>query len=426
MPSNALPILDETMTRRQRWTMFVASTSGALETFDMVTYAFFAQQIGRVFFPAGTGVTETLSFAVLALGYLSRPLGGFVLGHLADKYGRRQVFAWSAMVAAVATLAIGILPSYRAWGVTAPVLLLVLRLAQGFCVGGELPGAVVYAVETRWKNRGFLCGIVFFAVNVALLIAAAINLVLQTNLTSAQMDAFGWRAGFLFGGVAGLLSFTLRRTLPETDEYGEAAGVRHRQPLAILLRRYWPAVVTGIVASALVGVTNGVFVAYMPAWLRQLGYEPQRIATAQMVFVVVISIGMLVASRVGDALPRRYVFRTGAVLSALFAPFFYVLLSRHLIGLAALFFLAGIVTSFAHGTFACVIAEMFPLGVRFSGVAAAINLGLATSMGTAPLVASILVTKTHIMTAPALLIGLSAVLAFVASFVTGRAFVRMT
>ncbi|WP_168792951.1 MFS transporter [Paraburkholderia aromaticivorans] len=425
MPGTALPIFNAAMSRRQRWTMFVSSTSGALETFDIVAYAFFAQQIGRAFFPASAGATEMLSFALLALGYLVRPLGGLIFGHLGDKHGRRQVFAWSAMVAAAATLAIGLLPSYRVWGIAAPVLLLVLRLVQGFCVGGELPGAVVYAVETQWKNRGFLCGIVFFAVNVALLIAAALNLALRMMLNSAQMDAFGWRVGFLFGGAVGLFSFALRRTLPETDEYREATGARHRQPLAVLLRRHWPAVVTGIVASALVGVTNGIFFAYVPAWLRQFGYEPQRIAQGQMLFVVVISIGMLAVARIGDVLPRRVIFRTGAVLSALFAPCFYVLLSRHLLGLPALFFLAGIVTSFAHGTFACVIAEMFPIGVRFCGVAAAINLGLATSMGTAPLLASVLVIKTQILPAPALLIVLSAVLAFMASFFTGREFVRM-
>src|SRR6266702_6418369 len=120
----------------QRWTIFVASTGGALEVFDFVIYGFFAQHIGRVFFPPGIGLAPaTLSFAVLAIGHLSRPLGGLFLGRLGDKYGRRIVFMSSALVAALATLAIGMLPSYAALGIAAPLALLTLRLVQGLCLG---------------------------------------------------------------------------------------------------------------------------------------------------------------------------------------------------------------------------------------------------------------------------------------------------
>ena len=134
---------------RQRWMIFVASTGGALEVFDFAVYGFFAQSIGREFFPARIGVpAETLSFAVLAAGSMSRLVGGIFLGRLGDKYGRRIVFTSSAMVAAVSTLLIGILPSYESLGVAAPMLLVLLRITQGLCLGGELPGAVIYAVET--------------------------------------------------------------------------------------------------------------------------------------------------------------------------------------------------------------------------------------------------------------------------------------
>jgi MFS family permease len=417
MLDDSLPIRNEMMAARQRWTILLVSMGGALETFDFVIYGFFAHEIGREFFPADTGVSaDTLSFAILALGNLSRPAGGIFLGRLGDKYGRRSVFTVSAMVAAVATLLIGMLPSYRMWGVEASVLLLLLRLTQGFCVGGELPGAVVYAVEITRRNRGLLCGIVFFAVNMALLLAAAINLAVQMTFTPAEVSSVGWRIGFVLGGVIGLLSFVLRRSLVETTEYLQAVGERHREPLTVLFREHRKPLATGMAATVLVGASNGLFVAHMPTYLRQLHYDPQRIAVAQTLYVVVVSACVLITARMGDLLSRRYIFRLGAVLSALFGPVFYVTVVRHQASLPVLFVAAGIVASFANGTFACAVAELFPVGVRFSGVGTAMNFGLAASMGTAPLIASVLIARTHWPPAPALFMMLCATLAFVASF----------
>ncbi|MEA3114421.1 MAG: hypothetical protein QOG58_4220, partial [Caballeronia sp.] len=201
MLDDSLPIRKDSMTASQRWTILVASTGGALEVFDFVIFGFFARTIGMEFFPSRTGMSaETLSFTVLAIGYLSRPVGGIFLGRLGDTHGRRLVFVSSAMIASVSTLLIGILPSYAVWGASAPALLLLLRLIQGLCLGGELPGAVIYAVETVRGRSGVLCGIVFVAVNLALLLATSINLAVQWAFTPEQVNAFGWRIGFLLGG----------------------------------------------------------------------------------------------------------------------------------------------------------------------------------------------------------------------------------
>jgi MFS family permease len=417
MFSNSLLARNETMSLRERWTMLIVSTGGALETFDFIIYGFFASDIGREFFPANVGASAVmLSFAVFAIGHLSRPLGGIVLGRIGDKYGRRPAFAASAMVAAVATLLIGVLPSYRAWGVAAPMLLVFLRLLQGVCVGGELPGAIVYAVETTRTKKGLLCGMVFFAVNVALLLAAGINLFVQAVLTETRADQYGWRIGFLAGGVIGLLSFVLRRALPETNAYTQSLRERHREPLAVLLREHLFQIATGFAATLVVGASNGLFVVHMPTYLRQLGYAPRQVAMAQALYVIVSASCMLVTAAASDLLPRRYVFRTGSVLSALFAPCFYIAVAGTQADLISWFALAAVVASFANGTFACAIAEIFPIGVRYSGLGAAMNLGIAVTMGTAPLVAATLVSIAHWRAAPSLFMLLCAGLAFVASF----------
>ncbi|SAL42514.1 major facilitator transporter [Caballeronia humi] len=403
------------MTARQRWTIVVASTGGALEVFDFVIYGFFARSIGAAFFPTGIGASgEMLSFTVLAIGYLSRPIGGIVFGRLGDIYGRRIAFLSSAMIAAVTTFLIGMLPSYRDWGIGASALLVLLRLVQGLCLGGELPGAVVYAVETARARPGLLCGIVFVAVNLALFAATCVSLALQRSLTAIQMDAYGWRIGFVIGGAVGLLSFAIRRRLAESDEYARTINARHRESLSALFRCHSVRLLSGAGVCFLVGASSGIFIAYLPSYLQAIHYDQAEITHAQLQYFLVVALCILVTSHIGDRVPRRYVFRSGAILTALFTPWFFFAAARHSFSLSALYVMAGVVASFANGTFACEIAKSFPLNVRFSCVATAMNLGLVTALGLTPLAAHVLEHSFH--ASPALVTEACAVIAFIASF----------
>ena len=407
------------MTARQRWTILVASTGGALEVFDFVIYGFFARNIGAAFFSGHPGTSgETLSFMVLALGYLSRPVGGILFGRLGDLYGRRIAFLSSAMIASVATFLIGVLPTYFSWGIAAPALLVLLRLIQGLCLGGELPGAVVYAVETARARPGFLTGIVFVAVNLALLLATCVNLVVQRSFTSIQMDEYGWRLGFLIGGMIGLLSFAIRRRLAETDEYARAVSARHREPFSTLCRRHFMPLVTGTGACLLVGASSGILIGYLPTYLRALHYEQTQIIDAQIRYLIVVAACILLTSHLGDRVSRRQVFRLGTVLSALFAPVFFIAVTNRSCSLAALYVMAGVIASLANGTYACAIAESFPLDVRFSGVAAAMNLGLTLALGLTPLAAHFL--DARLRASPAIVMVACALLSFAASFRMAR------
>lgn len=407
---------DARMSVHQRWMIAVASTGGALEVFDFVIYGFFAQSIGRAFFSPSTGIAPaTLSFLVLATGQVARLTGGVLPGRFGDLYGRRFVFAGSAMVAGVSTLLIALIPPYAVLGAAAPVLLILLRVTQGFCRGGELPGAVIYAAETAHARRGLLCGVVFFAANVALLLASVGNLLLYLALTSAQIDAYGRRIGFLMGRLLGLASFFLRRNLTETDEYTREFRSRGGEPLRLLFSAHLASTIRGAAAS-LVGVSGGLFIAHLPTWLQTLHYDSRAIASAQSLYVLLVSIGILATAYLGDYMPRRYLFRAGAILWMIVAPLFYLAVQVHAGSLALLFSTADVVASFVNGTFACAIAEMFPVDVRFSGLAVAINFGLAMPMGIAPLAANLLFAHLGSSIAPALPIVVCAMFAFAASF----------
>src|SRR5262249_55317996 len=133
----------------------LASLGGSLEFYDFIIYGIFAQYISQQFFPTSDPfISMILSLYVLALGYFARPLGGMILGWLGDRIGRRPVFIVSLGLTTAATILIGLLPNYSQWGLAAPLLLVALRLVQGLCLGGELPGALVYAIEAAPKRAG--------------------------------------------------------------------------------------------------------------------------------------------------------------------------------------------------------------------------------------------------------------------------------
>ena len=145
--------------------VLLASLGGTLEFYDFVVFGIFAKDIADAIFPSPTPLVSLMvSFAAFAAGYLARPIGGIVLSHFGDRYGRRQVFLVSIFVMSAATFGMGLVPTFAMWGTAASVLMVSLRLLQGFCLGGELPGALTYVVETEPRHAPFVCGVVFACV----------------------------------------------------------------------------------------------------------------------------------------------------------------------------------------------------------------------------------------------------------------------
>ena len=397
-------------------TLVLASLGGALEFYDFILYGIFAPAIGAAFFPATDPlVALVLSFSVFAVGYLARPLGGLVLGSLGDRAGRRPVFLRSLLAISVITLTIAVAPGYATLGVAAPTLLVALRLLQGFCLGGELPGAIVYVTETAGRRRGFGCGLVFACVNAGVLAATLVSLGLHSVLDAGQVARYGWRIAFALGGVAGLVGMLLRRRLAETPQFA-AIRAHARLPLTELLRGHGGAVVLGVAVCAVVAGFNGLLFAHLPAHLtRVLQVAPIRAAWAQTICLVVTSVAMVVAGWLGDVLPRAWLLRLGAAIMALGGVGFYALIARPGAPLFALFALIGVAAALANGTFAAVLGDLFPTRVRFSGVATSLNIGFTLFSGLAPLAATSLTAATGWVGAPGLFLAGCGVLTFLAS-----------
>jgi MFS family permease len=408
---------------RRQWKMTVlASLGGGLEYYDFIVYGIFAQSIAAAFFPASDPTASlTLSLAVFAVGYLARPLGGMVLSHFGDRYGRKTVFVVTVFTMSASTLAMGLIPSYASWGIGAAFALVVLRFIQGLCIGGELPGAITFVVETATRRPGFACGIVFCLVNSGVLLAALVNLALQSWLPPTAMAEYGWRIAFLIGGVLGLVSFWLRRTLEETPEFLALGASASRRPVGEVLRLHRGPVLLGCGVVTLTAGFNGLLFAHMPAYLGQmLHYDRQEIAVAMNVALLAMSASLLFASWFADRVPPQRLMQASALLLLVAAVPAYWLLARGDANLLLVLPLLTMAVAGANGSFAYLLASLFPPRVRFSGVALSLNIGFTLLSGLGPLAANALIGTTGWLAAPGFIIAGAALVGLLTTLRLGR------
>jgi MFS family permease len=404
--------------------ILLASLGGTLEYYDFVIFGIFAAQIGRAFFPSQDPLVSLMvTFTTFAIGYLARPIGGLVLGRLGDKFGRRGVFLASIFVTSAATLGIGIVPAYASWGIAASVIVVLLRLTQGFCLGGELPGAITYVVESAPRMAPFVCSVVFGFVTMGVALGTTIALVVGNVLTPAEAALYGWRIAFVTGGLLGLASFWLRRSFEESPEFAELKrlAAASKEPIGELVRTHPGQIFIGIAAQAVTAVFAGLFFAHMPAYLTQVAkYDASTAVYAQTYGVVLHAALIVAAGWVAGHYPPYLLLRIGAILLAAGAYPFYAALSTHSVNIIVLMTMAALVGALVNGTFAFVTADLFPTRIRFSGVAAVQNISQTAFGGTAPLVATALIRNLQTPMAPALIVVVCGIVTFAGTFAVAR------
>ena len=403
--------------------VLLASLGGTLEFYDFVIFGVFARDIGQaVFAPTYDPIVALImSFATFTVGYLARPIGGVVLAHYGDRYGRRAVFLWSVFIMSAATLGMGLVPPYAQIGVAASLLMVTLRLIQGFCLGGELPGALTYVVETAPRIAPFVCGVVFACVTMGVAVATGVSLSVRTYMDPALVPFYGWRVAFILGGLGGVLSFILRRSLEESPEFARMKNLAVRQPFREVLRTNLAHVAVGCALLGGIGCFNGLFFSHLSAYLSAvLKYDPRQAVLAQTVGVMIMAAGTLLTGWLGDRVHPRYLLRAGAVLLLAAAYPFYAAVESRTASLTMLCVLAGLVGALSAGSFAVLLTDLFPTRVRFTGVALVFNVSFTLFSGTAPLIATSLIEETGNNKAPAYMMVVCALIAFAGSLFVER------
>ena len=208
-----------------------ATVGNALEFYDFITYAFFAIQIGHAFFPATNAYANLmLSLATFGAGFVTRPLGGIVLGGLSDRIGRRAVMMLSFTMMGVAIVAIAIIPPYSVIGIAAPILAVLARMVQGFSLGGEVGPTTAYLLEAApLKARGLAVSWQGASQGLAATAGATVGVVLSAVMPAGPLDAYGWRIAFLLGAVTIPFGLWIRRSLPETLHAAEPHAISTSQ-----------------------------------------------------------------------------------------------------------------------------------------------------------------------------------------------------
>lgn len=402
--------------------VLLASLGGTLEFYDFVVFGIFAKDIADAVFPAASPLASLMaSFAAFAAGYLARPIGGLVLSHFGDRYGRRTVFLFSIFVMSAATLGMGLVPTFATWGVVASIAMVLLRVIQGLCLGGELPGALTYVVETAPGAAPFVCGLVFSCVTLGVALATGVSLAVRTLLDPSLVPIYGWRIAFILGGLGGVLSFVMRRSLEESPEFARMKSLAVKQPFSEVLRTRPVQTIVGIALLAGTACFNGLFFSHLPAYLTTvLRYDPRSAVLAQTTGVVASALAIVAAGRLASAVAPRHLLRAGVALLLLGALPFYRALEAHSVSLTLALVLAGLCAGLTNGTFAVLLTDLFPTRVRFTGVALVFNVAFTIFSGLSPLMATTLIRQTGSAAAPAYLMMASALIALVGSLGTRR------
>ena len=374
-----------------------------LEWFDFAVYGYFASDIGQQFFPQSShAAQQLLTFGVFALGFGARPIGSLVLGRVGDRIGRRALLTLSIALMGGATLAIGLLPTYAQIGTAAPALLLAMRIVQGFSLGGEFTGSMVYTTEQASPAlRGLISSSTAAGTTIGFIIGSASAWLVNATLTTAQVVSWGWRIPFIASVSLCILGWFLRRGISETAEGVKAAGLR--PPLLQSVASDWLPIVRtfGIVAmtNAAYYLTFTFAVEHRKSLTGEGGEAFLLANTLSLMLVLVCKpLGGWLSDKVGR---RRLMMALTVVAMALV----YMALRLMLFGTPRQFtvgqLLLAVPLGMALGLQGAMVVEIFPLRTRVTSMSFAYSITLALAGGTAPLVSSWLIETLGHPLAPA-------------------------
>ena len=378
----------------------MASAGAAVEWYDFFIYGTAAALVfPTLFFPAGLPpvVAQIASFSTFAVGFIARPLGGMLFGHYGDTHGRKRALVMAMFLMGLSTMLIGLLPSYAKAGIAAPLLLVILRFAQGLAVGGQWGGAALLAIESAPPGkRGFYGSFVQVGVPLGVVLANCVFLAVSALTNDQAFMAWGWRVGFILSVGLIFIGFAVHHGIAEPDAPPkDAQTAARRSPLLEVVIDHWRIILLAGGAFIANNVCFYIAITYAIAYgSKVVGLDRELLLAGVMVGSATMIPALIACGAASDRFGRGGVFLLGAFLSGAWAFAVFPMLEH---GSPAAIFAAITIqlmfVSMMYGPQAALFAELFPKTVRYSGASLGYQIGAVAGGGFAPIIATALFAK---------------------------------
>lgn len=384
--------MKRTLNKKDIKILGLSSLGGTLEFYDFIIFAFFSNYISKNFFPENLSPFWQLfnTYGIFAAGYLARPLGGIVMAHFGDKFGRKKMFMLSILLMVIPTFAIAFIPPYESIGYLCIVILMLIRIAQGVSIGGELPGAWIFVYEhsPRGQRRTYL-GFLTASVVGGILLGSIVFLIMHKLYTQEELYEWAWRIPFFLGGIFGLISIYLRKFLSETPIFEQ---MKKEKVLANFpLKEVFKKAKIGIVVSMLITwVLTGcivVMILFIPKYMAEILKIDTALQTyLQMGGIFLISLGCVISGILADKIG---IFKSCIIFSLLFGLscvfYFHFLYNVNTdIILAGIFYLLACLFGGVMNFCPLIMSEVFESKTKFSGLSFSYNIAYAIAGGLTP------------------------------------------
>lgn len=409
--------------RIRRRAIVSCAVGNFVELFDFLIFGLFAAQIGANFFPGNDPAISLLSaFATYGVGFVMRPVGAIVIGAYGDLKGRKSALIVTVGLMASATALTGLIPSYATIGLSAPILLVLCRLVQGFSTGGEWGGAAAFLVEfSEPGKRGITGSMQQFSVGLALIAGTLSAYILNATLDKEAMIAWGWRIPFILGFVLAPIGLYLRSRVSETPVYGEAVAQKKvaASPVRDALTVYRRPVLAAFGLSIIGCVGNYVFNIFLPSFATgQLGLPASTAYASGTTAAVVLTVLTPAMGWFSDRIGRKAVLLSSSLGYLVLAyPLFHLLVGTPTgIGMVVTQSVAAVLLAMYAGPLCAVLSELFPTKVRFTALSIGYSLAVTIFGGFAPFIATFLIRQTGSQVSPALYVVAAAAVSSITLF----------
>lgn len=414
------------MSKNQMVKVWIASLVGSsIEWFDYFLYGTVAALVfNQVFFVADDPtVGLLLSYASLALAFFIRPLGGVIFSHIGDRIGRKKTLVVTLTIMGVATVLMGLLPTYQAIGVAAPILLITLRLVQGIGIGGEWGGSLLLAVEYAPKDkRGLFGAFPQMGVTIGMFLGSGALTFITSVVSQDAFISWGWRIPFIASAVLVIFGLWIRKGLDETPSFKKVqeSGEIPKLPIVDIFKYHWKEVLIAIGGKVVETAPFYIFATFIVSYgTSNLGFTNTQVLVAVMIATIITTLLMPIMGSLSDKIGRKKVYIWGTIGMILYAfPYFWLLEQRTFATLLIATIIGlGIIWAPITAVLGTMFSEIFDAKVRYTGVSLGYQIGAAVAGGTAPLVATALLVQFDNSYVPvALYIILTAVISLIAVF----------